>query len=119
MRLGLFLKIFTSLWFTVVIAGMLLEATAWYARRSARVQDPAIPGALVAAARTAVDTLEREGPRGLSGYLVGLQRTRPLMAYLLGGKGNEVTGRRVPPAARREGVLALLEPGIHQGGAYG
>jgi two-component system, OmpR family, sensor histidine kinase CpxA len=116
---GLFFKIYTWFWLTVILAGVALEATAAYARKTARVQWATFELLLPDAARAASDFLERDGESGLAGYISYLQQTQPVMAFFFDDRGDELTRRRAPPAVRNVGLLAIMEPGIHTGGDNG
>jgi len=116
MRQGLFFKMFTSFWLTVILSAVALEGTAAYVRKKSWVQSDAFEKLLPVAARTAADNVEGIETSGLSAYLSWLQQTQPVMAFFFDEKGDELTRRWAPPAVRKEGLLALHEPGLHKGG---
>jgi signal transduction histidine kinase len=119
MKQGLFFKIFTWFWLTVILTAVALEATAAYARKRSRVQGDTFEKLLPVAARAAADNVEGVEKSGLSGYLSQLQQTQPVMAFFFDDRGDELTRRWAPPAVRKEGLLALHEPGLHRGGTSG
>ena len=116
MRQGLFFKIFTSFWLTVILSAVALEGTAAWVRKKSWAQSEAFEKVLPVAARTAADNAEGIETSGLSAYLSRLQQTQPVMAFFFDEKGDELTRRWAPPAVRKEGLLALHEPGLHKGG---
>jgi two-component system sensor histidine kinase CpxA len=116
---GLFFKIFTWFWLTVILSGVALEATSAWSRRKARVRGAAFERLLPDAAKSAASALEGSGVAGLADYLVRLQQTQSVTAFFFTAGGDEVTRRWTSPAVRKEGLLALREPGLHRGGGNG
>lgn len=119
MRQGLFFKIFTWFWFTVILSAVALEGTAAWMRSKTRVYDPRFEKLIPEAARTAVDTLESSGETGLAEYLSRLQQANSVMAFFFDARGDERTHRWTPPRVRDQGLIALREPGLRRSGADG
>jgi hypothetical protein len=119
MQQGLFLKMFTWFWLTVILTGVAIEGTSAYARRSARSVGAKFEKLLPDAARTAAATLETKGEAALAAYLSELQRRQSVMAYFFDVRGDERTHRWTPAAIRKEGFLATREPGVQRSGNQG
>jgi two-component system sensor histidine kinase CpxA len=119
MRQGLFLKMFTWFWLTVVLTGVAIEGTSAYARRSARSVGAKFEKLLPDAARMAAMTLETKGEAALAAYLSEFQRRQSVMAYFFDVSGDERTHRWTPAAIRKEGLLATREPGMQRSGNQG
>jgi signal transduction histidine kinase len=119
MRQGLFFKIFTWFWLTVILGSVAVEATGIWVRKLAGVHDLAVERLLPRWARFAADTWERSREPGLAGVIASLQQSQPVAAFFFNQKGEELTRRWTPPAVRRQGLLALREPGLHRGGTQG
>jgi two-component system sensor histidine kinase CpxA len=119
MRQGLFLKIFTWFWLTVILSAVALEGASSLARRNATTQGARFERLLPDAARTAAVTLEDSGEGALAAYLSQLQQTQSVMAYFFDIRGDERTHRWVPPAVREQGLVALREPGLRRRGGGG
>jgi signal transduction histidine kinase len=118
-RQGLFFKIFSWFWLIVMLTGTALEATAAWERRTTASYRARFEKLLPEAARAAANNLDTSGESGLASYLSHFQKTHMMTAFFFDVQGGEVTHRRVPPAVRKEGLLALLEPGVHRSGGNG
>src|SRR5258708_4170477 len=116
---GLFFKIFTSFWLTVILTGMTLEAAASFLRKGNWVQGSRLEKTLPAAAYGAAVQLEGARESGLAGYLSDFQRTQSITAYFFDDRGDELTHRGVSSAIRKEALLALREAGFHRSGDGG
>src|SRR5215471_3385805 len=116
---GLFFKIFTWFWLTVILAGVSLEVTGALARRSARASDRSIEKVLPEAGRGAADRFDRFGSASLAEFLSHLQQAESVMPFFFDEKGDELTRRWSPSAVRQEALAAFQEPGIRRGGAQG
>jgi two-component system sensor histidine kinase CpxA len=116
---GLFFKIFTWFWLTVILAGVSIEVTGAVARRQARVSDRGIEKVLPEAARSAAERLERSDASSLAEFLSRLQQSENVVAFFFDERGDELTRRWAPPAVRKQALRALQEAGIQRGGDRG
>jgi signal transduction histidine kinase len=119
MRQGLFFKIFTWFWLTVILTSVAIEGTSAYARRGARSVGAKFERLLPDAARVAATTLETRGEAALAAYLSELQQKQSVMAYFFDVRGDERTHRWTSAAIRKEGLLATREPGMQRSGKDG
>jgi len=116
---GLFFKIFTWFWLTVILAGLALEATATLGRKRARFPGTAVERLLPEAAVAAADKVEHSGASGLAEYVFQLQQAQSVMAFFFDGSGQEMTRRWTPWTVHSVALLALREPGLHRAGNDG
>jgi two-component system sensor histidine kinase CpxA len=119
MRQGLFLKIFTWFWLTVILTGVAIEGTSAWIRNKSRVHNATFEKLLPQAARGATDALEEGGESGLAEYLSRLQQAQSVMAFFFDVRGEERTHRWTPPAVRDQGILAVRAPGLRRSGRDG
>ena len=119
MRQGLFFKIFTWFWLTVILTSVAIEGTSAYARRGARSVGAKFERLLPDAARVAATTLETRGEAALAAYLSELQQKQSVMAYFFDVRGDERTHRWTSAAIRKEGLLATRGPGMQRSGKDG
>jgi len=106
---SLFLKIFFWFWVALGLIGIALIATFVTAEPeplAARWRE-ATGAALQLYARTAVETLERDGREGVDSYLKRLEGDSVIRAMLIDEQNREVTGRAITDGARELAVRAM------------